>query len=96
MHLVSEIFHLISNFIDLLACGVQFHRDDHGCPLVPRSEILPSEFAADFFSRRKNLCRKIKNPLGCEWVGIFRFIPVITNSPLAPYLGGTQNRNQYE
>jgi hypothetical protein len=26
----------------------------------------------------------------------FSFVAVTTNSPLAPYLGGTQNRNQYE
>jgi hypothetical protein len=25
----------------------------------------------------------------------FLFAAVLTNSPLAPYLGGTQNRNQY-
>jgi len=32
--------------------------------------ILPREFL-----RRKNSWRKIKNPLDCEWVGIFSLPP---------------------
>jgi hypothetical protein len=77
-----------------------FGGEKHFCaPTFLAVQILRS----DFFRRNKTRerCakisrRKIKNPLGCEWVGIFCFIPVITNLPLAPYLGGTQNRNQYE
>jgi len=40
--------------------------------------------------------RKIKNPLVLRVGWNFSFIALTTNSPLASYLGGTQNRNQYE
>jgi hypothetical protein len=60
---------------------------------LSRDFFLPQN---TFATGRETILRKTKNPLGCEWVGIFFVTAVITNSPLAPYSGGTQNRNQYE
>src|SRR5260370_8640245 len=88
MHFVSEMSNLIANLIDLLACGVQFHRDDHRCPLCRRiflcGEILSPDFSPPQKiprNRREIVLRKIKKPLDCEWVGIsfccsaYRFAP---------------------
>jgi len=53
MHLLSETLDLLANFIDLLACGVQLHRDDHGCPLC-RPVFSCSEYLSpDFFLSQK-------------------------------------------
>jgi hypothetical protein len=63
------------------------------CPFFafPRGENLPQIFRRDFFFKTQN-----KKPTRLRVGWNFSFIALTTNSPLASYLGGTQNRNQYE
>ncbi len=41
------------------------------------------------------MAHKTKNPLAASGSKLFLLL-LITESPLAPYVGGYQNRNQYE
>jgi hypothetical protein len=67
---------------------------------VPFS-LAANIYRRTFFYRKKfratsaKLLRKNKKPTRLRVGWNFSFTALITNSPLAPYLGGTQNRNQY-
>jgi hypothetical protein len=92
MHLVTEMLDLVANFIDLLACGVQLHRDDHGSvlfavPCSPAATIYRRTFFLPqntFAKRRETILQKTKNPLGCEWVGIFSLLLCLQIRPSPP------------
>jgi len=51
--------------------------------------------AANLFSPHESFCGKQKTHSLASGLEFF-LIALTTNSPLASYLGGTQNRNQYE
>jgi hypothetical protein len=61
-----------------------------------REIILSRDLFPRNSSRRKKLLPQNKKPTRLRVGRNFFFIALITNSPLVPYLGGTQNRNQYE
>jgi hypothetical protein len=61
MHFVSEMSNLIANFIDLLACGVQLHRDDHGCPLCRRIFLCGEILSRDFFPPQNVSAKPARN-----------------------------------
>jgi hypothetical protein len=52
-------------------------------------------FSVSFFPLQKSAAQN-KKPTRLASGLEFLFIAMTTNSPLASYLGGTQNRNQYE
>jgi hypothetical protein len=60
-----------------------------------REKFLPVILPREIFAPQKLLAEN-KKPTRLRVGRNFFFTAVITNSPLAPYLGGTQNRNQYE
>jgi hypothetical protein len=57
--------------------------------------FLPARFFAANFPAGQQAREQNKKPTRLQVGRNFFFTALPTNSPLAPYSGGTQNRNQY-
>src|SRR6266480_3729111 len=64
VHLVPEVLHLFAHFIDLFACRVQLHGNNHGSILSSSIFLSCKIFSLKTLSQNKK-------PTRCEWVGSF-------------------------